>query len=127
MAQFADILATFTAWAQDRHSTEGFQRLERLALLAVKNNYALQPKHFHPLRVPVTPRNPWGIVGLDTHEQLELLYYDGFVAGLALASGNRSEFYGCVWQAIQAFVRNAFTTGLSSCPTPPQTEPLNPH
>jgi len=90
MAQFADTLSMFNAWCNDRHATEGFQRLERLAMLAVKNNWALQPKHFHPLRVPVNPRNPWGVMGLDQHEQLELLYYDGFVAGLALASGNRT-------------------------------------
>jgi hypothetical protein len=120
MAQFADTLATFNAWCADRHATEGFQRLERLAMLTVKNNWAFQPKYFHPLRVPVSMRNPWGVVGLDQHEQLELLYYDGFIAGLALASGNRQEFYGVVWQTIQAFTNKAFATGFDHRPSTPQ-------
>ena len=131
MADFSQTTALFKAWCTQRHSVEGTTRLDRLARLVVQNGWAIQPRLFNQIRMTPDCNNPWGIGGLNQHEQLELLYYDGFIAGLALASGNNPEFYKAVYSLIKQHVGEAFRElllappnvkrhGLASQPQPPR-------
>lgn len=101
MTRFAEVTVELKNWLNERHKGVGITRLSKLAMLATRNGSRLYPVISNPKASSPTPQNPYGSIGLTNQELLELLYYDGMIGGMALASGDQANFLECVWGCIK--------------------------